>query len=136
MLQYIRISELGDFKMFLYKKCEVCGNKINKLQSTWNLYEVSEKNKFSIACKNCQTQYKPKAVFYILLRFLPTDVVLGNMFCVLLVWLVFPPIQWWLIIIISIVFWHIINFSIICIMPFDKCDTKKCKEEIESGRKQ
>ncbi|QOQ91289.1 MULTISPECIES: hypothetical protein [Helicobacter] len=106
--------------MLLYKKCEVCGNNINKLQSIWNLYEVSEKNKFSIVCKNCQTRHKPKAVFYMFLRFLPTDVILGNVFCALFVWLVFPPMQWWLIIIISIAFWHIINFGIVCIMPFYK----------------
>ncbi|AQQ59206.1 hypothetical protein XJ32_02780 [Helicobacter bilis] len=56
MLQYIRIRELGDFKMFLYKKCEVCGNKINKLQSIWNLYLIGYGR--VLYCKNCNAKYK------------------------------------------------------------------------------
>lgn len=120
--------------MLLYKKCEVCGNKINKLQSIWNLYELSEHNNFSIICQNCQAQYQPKTITYMLLRFLPKDIIFGNLFCVLLVWLVLPPMQWWITIIVSIACWHIMNFCILCIMPFCKYDTKKCKEETKNGR--
>lgn len=42
--------------MFLYKKCEVCGNKINKLQSVWNLYLIGYGR--VLHCKNCNTKYK------------------------------------------------------------------------------
>ena len=37
--------------MFLYKKCEVCGSKINKLQSIWNLYLIGYGR--VLYCKNC-----------------------------------------------------------------------------------
>lgn len=40
--------------MCLYKKCEVCGDKINKLQSIWNLFS----KKLEIKCKNCKSKYK------------------------------------------------------------------------------
>lgn len=56
MLQYIRISELRDFKMFLYKKCEVCGNKINKLQSIWNIYTL--KIGETLHCSHCGAYYQ------------------------------------------------------------------------------
>ena len=121
--------------MLLYKKCEVCGNKINKLQNVWNLYELSEHNNFSIICQNCQAQYQPNTIIYMLLRFLPKDIIFGNLFCILLVWLVLPPMQWWVIIIISIACWHIMNFCILCIMPFCKYDTKKCKEETKKWQR-
>ena len=42
--------------MLLYKKCEVCGNNINKLQSIWNLYLIGYGR--VISCKNCNAKYK------------------------------------------------------------------------------
>lgn len=42
--------------MLLYKKCEVCGNKINKLQNVWNLYAL--KTGEVIQCSHCGTYYK------------------------------------------------------------------------------
>lgn len=40
----------------LYKKCEVCGNKINKLQSIWNIYTL--KIGEFILCSHCGTYYQ------------------------------------------------------------------------------
>ncbi|MCR2060996.1 hypothetical protein [Campylobacter helveticus] len=39
--------------MSLYKKCEVCGSKINKLQNAWNLFS----GKLEIKCKNVKSKY-------------------------------------------------------------------------------
>lgn len=42
--------------MLLYKTCEVCGHKINKLQSIWNIYTL--KIGETIQCNHCGTYYK------------------------------------------------------------------------------
>ena len=46
--------------MSLYKKCEVCGNNINKLQSIWNLYLIGYGR--VISCKNCNAKYKANEI--------------------------------------------------------------------------
>ena len=43
---------------FFYKKCEVCGNKINKFKAI-NLYGFASE----IECKNCKTEYVKKENF-------------------------------------------------------------------------
>ncbi|MCI5786630.1 hypothetical protein LS81_009405 [Helicobacter trogontum] len=42
--------------MFLYKKCEICGTKINKLQNIWNIYTLKVGE--IIQCSHCGTYYK------------------------------------------------------------------------------
>lgn len=44
----------------LYKKCEVCGTDINKLQSWWNIYML--KTGAKLKCSNCGTEYKTNKV--------------------------------------------------------------------------
>ncbi|ECP9364145.1 hypothetical protein FVA18_09280 [Campylobacter jejuni] len=39
--------------MSLYKECEVCKTKINKLQNIWNIFS----GKLEIKCKNCKSKY-------------------------------------------------------------------------------
>ncbi|HEA8077040.1 TPA: hypothetical protein RXM91_001626 [Campylobacter jejuni] len=39
--------------MSLYKECEVCKGKINKLQNIWNIFS----GKLEIKCKNCKSKY-------------------------------------------------------------------------------
>ncbi len=39
-----------------YKKCEVCGTQINKLQSWWNIYALKAGEK--LKCPKCKTEYK------------------------------------------------------------------------------
>lgn len=46
----------------LYKKCEVCGTKINKLQSIWNIYLL--KTGRELKCPNCETLYKTEEGIY------------------------------------------------------------------------
>lgn len=40
----------------LTKECEVCGTKISKLQSIWNIYLL--KTGVNIKCPNCNSEYK------------------------------------------------------------------------------
>ncbi|TEY01193.1 hypothetical protein ELQ16_08165 [Campylobacter sp. US33a] len=40
--------------MSLYKECEVCKTKINKLQNIWNIFS----SKLEIKCKNCKNKYR------------------------------------------------------------------------------
>lgn len=40
----------------LTKECEVCGTKISKLQSIWNIYLL--KTGVNIKCPNCNLEYK------------------------------------------------------------------------------
>jgi len=44
----------------LYKKCEVCGADINKLQKLWNIYTL--KAGIKLKCQNCETEYKTNKV--------------------------------------------------------------------------
>jgi len=44
----------------LYKKCEVCGTDINKLQKWWNIYIL--KTGAKLKCSNCGTEYKTNKV--------------------------------------------------------------------------
>ncbi|WP_072216411.1 hypothetical protein [Campylobacter coli] len=39
--------------MSIYKECEVCKTKINKLQNIWNIFS----GKLEIKCKNCKSKY-------------------------------------------------------------------------------
>lgn len=39
----------------LYKECEVCGAKINKFQSWWNIYALKAGK--TIKCSKCNTDY-------------------------------------------------------------------------------
>ncbi len=43
-----------------YKQCEVCGSKINKLQSLWNIFLLKTGEK--LQCPHCNTQYKTHKV--------------------------------------------------------------------------
>jgi len=47
---------LKEDKLTLTKNCEVCGTKISKLQSIWNIYLL--KTGVSIKCPNCNSEYK------------------------------------------------------------------------------
>ncbi|DAB32008.1 MAG TPA: hypothetical protein CFH79_06055 [Sulfurospirillum sp. UBA11407] len=40
----------------VYKKCDVCGTNINKLQSWWNIYML--KTGVKLKCPKCETEYK------------------------------------------------------------------------------
>lgn len=40
--------------MSIYKECEVCKTKINKLQNIWNIFS----GKLEIKCKNCKSKYR------------------------------------------------------------------------------
>jgi hypothetical protein len=44
----------------LHKKCDVCGTKINKLQSFWNIYTLKTGKK--LICPKCSTEYKTNKV--------------------------------------------------------------------------
>lgn len=43
-----------------YKKCDVCGTDINKLQKWWNIYILKAGAK--LKCPNCETEYKTNKV--------------------------------------------------------------------------
>lgn len=44
----------------LHKNCDVCGTKINKLQSWWNIYTLKTGTK--LKCQNCGTEYKTNRI--------------------------------------------------------------------------
>ena len=44
----------------LYKKCDVCGTNINKLQSWWNIYMLKAGRK--LKCPNCGSVYKTNKI--------------------------------------------------------------------------
>ena len=46
----------GLLMSLFYKKCEVCGTQINKLQSWWNIYALKAGEK--LKCPKCKTEYK------------------------------------------------------------------------------
>ena len=50
--------------MGLYKKCEVCGTNINKLQNLFNVYFLRVGAK--LKCPNCGTEYKTNKFIIIL----------------------------------------------------------------------
>jgi hypothetical protein len=47
--------------MGLYKKCEACGTKINKLQSWWNIFLLKIGGK--VTCPNCKSEYRTTKLF-------------------------------------------------------------------------
>ena len=49
----------------LTKECEVCGTKIRKLQSIWNIYLL--KTGVNIKCPNCNLKYKRGIIYPLLL---------------------------------------------------------------------
>lgn len=137
MLQYIRIRELGDFKMFLYKKCEVCGNNINKLQSIWNIYTL--KIGETIQCNHCGTYYQTNKTIQTLAS-MYVNLGLG-----LILWLILgicvnicihslyisvnKNISMVLSLIISFVLLGCINCIIACVIPLHKTQTPKEKRK-------
>ncbi len=50
--------------MSIYKECEVCKTKINKLQNIWNIFS----GKLEIKCKNCKSKYGVSSKIYCLFQ--------------------------------------------------------------------
>ncbi len=118
MLQYIRISELRDFKMFLYKKCEVCGNKINKLQSIWNLYLIGYGR--VLYCKNCNAKYKVSQIISFLYMMLTDFMPILLFFLIMLNFFEKLGFSSDVALLFSIIIYTIFKLCVLAIMPLHK----------------
>ncbi|ARE80285.1 hypothetical protein CHELV3228_0669 [Campylobacter helveticus] len=66
----IEISIPKEKSMSLYKKCEVCGAKINKLQNISNIFLLGFGKE--LLCKNCKAKYRANSLFIFCIAFLMT----------------------------------------------------------------
>ncbi len=118
MLQYIRISELGDFKMLLYKKCEVCGNNINKLQSIWNLYLIGYGR--VLYCKKCNAKYKVSQIISFLYMMLADFMPILLFFLTMLNFFEKLGFSSDVALLFSIIVYNVFKLCILAIMPLHK----------------
>jgi predicted RNA-binding Zn-ribbon protein involved in translation (DUF1610 family) len=108
---------------FLYKKCEVCGVEINKLQKWWNIYML--KAGTSLKCPHCGTEYKTNNIISI---FGSWYSFLGWIFPMLLIVYFLDSfkldlgIEVWLY---AFFLYSLMEFLVMVILPLKKIDIKK-----------
>ncbi len=118
--------------MFLYKKCEVCGNKINKLQSIWHIYTLQAGE--TIRCAHCGTYYQANKTIQTLISGyqnlsigLYLWFILGICVGIWIQTLFNKNISLILAFVISFVLLGFINYIIACIIPLHKTNHPKEK---------
>ncbi|TLD98347.1 hypothetical protein [Helicobacter japonicus] len=111
--------------MFLYKKCEVCGEKINKLQKLRNIYTL--KMGEVLRCKYCFTYYKTnKIVESFSSIYINTGIgiifwfIAGICFAILLPTTINQNVKFIVALLFSFIFLSFINFIIACVIPLHK----------------
>ncbi|BDB64040.1 hypothetical protein T36_0487 [Helicobacter cinaedi] len=111
--------------MFLYKKCEVCGNKINKLQSIWNIYTL--KMGKVIQCTHCSTYYKTNQIIESFSSiYINTGIgiifwlIVGICFTILLPTTINQSVKFIVALLFSFIFLSFMNFIIACVIPLHK----------------
>lgn len=109
----------------LYKKCEVCGTDINKLQHWFNIYLL--KTGIELTCPSCGTEYKTNKVISIIGYFYTWSGV--SLFVLLWSTVMLDKlfkkdfgIEAW---IYAFIILSIINFLIMLILPLNKVEDKK-----------
>lgn len=110
--------------VFFYKKCEICGNKINKLQNFWNIYTL--KMGEVIQCKHCFTYYKTNKIIESFSSiYINTGIgvvfwfVMGICFAILLP-ITNQNVKFIVALLFSFIILSFINFIIACVIPLRK----------------
>lgn len=117
----------------LYKKCEVCGTNINKLQSWWNIYTLKAGTK--IKCPKCETEYKTNRFISLAGGFYTYSGVsiLVLFFCTTFFWNLFEKIfnkefggEIW---IYTFMLLSIIELGVMVILPLNKIENKEGEKD-------
>lgn len=105
---------------FLYKKCEVCRNKINKITESSN-----SEGKLKLICKKCGSEYEILKFIYFIYSLL-NDWIMWPIYIVFLYYLVekiqesFEILKNIPTVLSSIIVFMIIKFAIYLLLPFKK----------------
>jgi hypothetical protein len=111
--------------MELYKKCEVCGTNINKLQNWFNIYLL--KTGIKLKCPNCETEYKTNKFISFIGNFytwsgISLFVLLG---CTVMLDKLFKKNFGGEVWLYAFIILSIVNFIVMVILPLNKVENKK-----------
>ncbi len=111
----------------LYKKCEVCETKINKLQHWWYIYTLKAGSK--LKCPKCTTEYKVnKFIGYIgdwysfLLWIVPILFIVNFLISFEFI----SGVEAWLY---AIIIYSLIEFMVMVILPLNKVENKQGEKD-------
>lgn len=104
--------------MCLYKKCEVCGDKINKLQSFWNLYLMGYGR--ILHCKKCNAKYKVSEIVSFLYMISTDFIPVLLFFLMMLNFFEKLGFSSNVALLFSIIMYNITKLCVLAIMPLSK----------------
>ena len=104
--------------MLLYKTCEVCGNRINKLQSVWNLYLIGYGR--VLYCKNCNAKYKASQIISFLYMISTDFIPILLFFLIMLNFFEKLGFSSNVALLFSIIVYNVFKLCVLAIMPLHK----------------
>ncbi|RDU61536.1 hypothetical protein CQA53_10000 [Helicobacter didelphidarum] len=123
--------------MLLYKTCEVCGNRINKLQSIWNIYDLKMGD--VLQCPNCSTAYQTNKIIMFLGRLNETFMISWIMWlviavCINIFWnyIFHNNANMFIAFLLSFLLIVCINFIIMCFIPLYQTQILPCNKTQKS----